>query len=96
MGYRIGGLCYAGLELCSMSGADDPHRLTSSKEIAMQTAVEEVRSILDKLPSDATLEDIQYHLYVRQKIERGIEDVRAGRVITQDEAEQKMAQWLGE
>ncbi len=62
----------------------------------MPTAVEEVRSILDKLPSDATLEDIQYHLYVRQKIERGIEDVRAGRVITQDEAEQKMAQWLGE
>ncbi|MCP4655771.1 MAG: hypothetical protein GY856_10170 [bacterium] len=61
----------------------------------MPTAVEEVRSILDKLPSDATLEDIQYHLYIRRKIERGLEDVRAGRVITQDEAEQKMAQWLG-
>ncbi len=62
----------------------------------MPSAIEEVRKILDELPSDATLEDIQYLLYVRQKVEQGLEDVRAGRVLTQDEVEQKMAKWIGE
>ena len=62
----------------------------------MPTAIEEVRQMLDKLPKESSLEDIQYHLYVRQKIERGLEDVRAGRVISQEDAEQKMAKWLGE
>ncbi len=68
----------------------------ASLEISMTTAIEEVRQILDKLPPEASLEDIQYHIYVRQKIERGLEDARAGRVISQAEAEKKMSKWLGE
>ncbi len=61
----------------------------------MPSAIEEVRRILDQLPSDSTLEDIQYPLYVRQKVEQGLEDVRAGRDLTQAEVEQKMAKWIG-
>jgi hypothetical protein len=34
----------------------------------METAKEEVRRILDSLPDDATLEDIQHRIYVRQAI----------------------------
>jgi hypothetical protein len=45
---------------------------------------EEVREILEKLPDDASLEDVQYHIYVRQKVERGLSDVKEGRVISQD------------
>ena len=48
------------------------------------------------LPEDASLEDIQYHIYVRQKIERGLRDLENGRVVSQEEAERRMAQWLGE
>ena len=62
----------------------------------MNTAKEEVRKLLDQLPDDATLEDIQYHIYVCQKIERGLQDVAAGRVVTLEEAERRMSQWLGE
>ena len=40
----------------------------------MINAKEEVRKILDKIPDDASLEDIQYHIYVCQKIERGLKD----------------------
>ncbi len=29
----------------------------------MKTAKEEARSLIDKLPDDCTLEDIQYHLF---------------------------------
>ncbi len=47
----------------------------------MQTIKEEVRQIIEKLPDDCSLEDIQYHLYVLQKIENGLRDVEEGRVI---------------
>ena len=40
------------------------------------TAKDDVRALLEKLPDDASLNDIQYHIYVRQKIERGLEAIR--------------------
>jgi predicted transcriptional regulator len=60
----------------------------------MSSVKEEVRQILEKLPEDASLEDVQYHIYVRQKVERGLSDVAEGRVLTQEEVEQRMARWL--
>ena len=61
----------------------------------MNSAKEEVRKLLEQLPEDATFEDIQYHIYVREKIERGLRDVNEGRVLGQEEIEQRMARWLG-
>lgn len=61
----------------------------------METAKEEVRRILDSLPDDATLEDIQYRIYVRQAIAAGLRDVDRGQVVTQEEVEQRMARWTG-
>jgi len=61
----------------------------------MQTAKQEVSKLLTQLPEDCSLEDIQYHLYVLQKIERGLKDVEEGRVYTQEEVEKRMAKWLG-
>jgi predicted transcriptional regulator len=62
----------------------------------MATAKHDVRKILDSLPEEASLEDIQYHLYVLQRVQRGREDVQAGRTLTQDEVERRMAKWLDE
>ena len=61
----------------------------------MPTAKQEVSKLLTKLPEDCSLEDIQYHLYVLQKIERGLKDAKEGRVYTQEEVERRMAKWLG-
>lgn len=60
----------------------------------MQTTKQEVSDLLKRLPDDCTLEDVQYHLYVLQKIERGLKDVEEGRVYTQEEVEKKMSKWL--
>jgi predicted transcriptional regulator len=60
----------------------------------MQTAKEEVMEILKGLPDNSTLEEIQYHLYVRQKIEWGIKDIEAGRTYTREEMERRMEKWL--
>jgi len=57
---------------------------------------DEVRKILDQMPDDATFEDIQYHVYVCQKVQRGLKDLDEGRTLTQDEMEQRMSKWLKE
>jgi len=60
----------------------------------MPTAKEAVRKLLDELPEEASYEDIQYYIYVREKIERGLQDVRDGRVLTEEEFEQRAAKWF--
>jgi predicted transcriptional regulator len=60
----------------------------------MKTAKEEIRELLENLPDDASFEDIQYHLYVRQKIQRGLEAANEGRTITHAEAVRRMSRWL--
>ena len=61
----------------------------------MKTAKKEVRKILDQIPDDASLEDIQYHIYVCQKIERGLQDMDDGRVLSQKQVEKRMSRWIG-
>lgn len=57
-------------------------------------AKQEVAQLLTQLPDDATLEDIQYHLYVLEKIQRGRADIVAGRSYTQEQARERLAKWL--
>jgi len=57
----------------------------------MSTAKEEVKALLDKLPDDCSLEDVQYHLYVVEKIHRGIERADKEGVLSQDEVEEKLS-----
>jgi predicted transcriptional regulator len=61
---------------------------------AMGTAKTEVLAILDQLPDDASLEDIQYRIYVRQKIERGLRDADEGRTVSHEEAKRRLQKWL--
>jgi hypothetical protein len=60
----------------------------------MIPAKEEVRRLLDQLPDDTTLDDIQYHIYVRQKIDRGLKEIADGRTISEEEFDKRMAKWL--
>jgi predicted transcriptional regulator len=62
----------------------------------MRTAKEEVQKMLEQLPDDVSFEDIQYHIYVREKIERGLKDIDEGRVLSQEEIEERMSKWLGQ
>jgi predicted transcriptional regulator len=57
------------------------------------TAKQEAQRILDALPDDASLEQIQYHLYVVQKIEAGLRDAEEGRLVSQEEVERRIAKW---
>ncbi len=53
-----------------------------------------VLKLLEQMPEEATLEDIQYHLYVLQKIRAGQEAVDSGHVIPHEDVMRELAGWL--
>jgi predicted transcriptional regulator len=61
----------------------------------VQATKQTVKDLLDRLPDDCSLEDVVYHLYVIQKIEAGLADADAGRLIPHDVvAKELRRKWL--
>ena len=60
----------------------------------MGSPKDEVSALLKKLPDDASFEDIQYHLYVLEKVQRGQERARAEGAISHEEAKVRLGKWL--
>ena len=61
----------------------------------MHAAKATVREVLDRLPDDCSLEDVLYHLYVVEKINRGLADVEAGHVVPHEVAMRELRQrWV--
>ncbi len=60
----------------------------------MVAAKQEVQEMIQNLPNDCTYEDIQYHLYVVEKIKNGISRAENGEVLSHQNAKERMAKWL--
>jgi predicted transcriptional regulator len=59
------------------------------------TTKDTVRALLDRLPEDCTIDDVLYHLYVIQSVERGMADAAAGRTIPHEQvAAELRRKWL--
>ena len=61
----------------------------------MGNAKREVQELLKQLPDNASYEEIQYRIFVRQKIARGEADAEAGRVLTSEEVETRTEACFG-
>lgn len=61
----------------------------------MPTAKEEVRDLLEKLPDEASLTDIEYEIYVLNEIQLGMADADRGALIDHEDVKARMAKWLG-
>ena len=59
-----------------------------------KTAKQEVLEIVSDLPESCSFEDIQYHIYVRAKLDRARDDVEQGRLIDHEEVERRARKWL--
>lgn len=53
-----------------------------------------MREMLNNLPDNMTWEDLQYHIYVRQKIEKGLEAIRKGDVIPHSKVVRQLKKWI--
>lgn len=64
------------------------------REVKQMSIKGEVIKLIEELPEDATMEDILYKLYVRAKIEEGINELNEGQGIPHNEAMEKISKWL--
>ena len=60
----------------------------------MSTLKKAVLDLVKQLPDDCTLEDVQYELYVRQKVERIMQAAAAGRVTSHEQVKKRLSKWL--
>ncbi len=68
--------------------------MTRKEGEVMENAKQQVREVLDALPDDCSLEDIQYHIYVRQKVVGSLNEADQGKTVSQEEAERRMQRWI--
>lgn len=52
----------------------------------------ELLDIVQNLPEDCTYEDLQYQLYVRTKIQRGLDEADTGNVVPHEDVKRRFAE----
>lgn len=62
----------------------------------MQSAKHEAQKMITGLPDDASLEDIQYHLYVLETVQHGLDQIDAGQGVAHDQARARFGKWLND
>jgi len=50
---------------------------------------EEARKLLDTLPEEASWDDLMYEIYVRKKIDAGIEAADSGKLTSQEQVRKR-------
>jgi hypothetical protein len=73
-----------------------PWRKCYPKVEESMTGKQQLELLLRKLPDNCSLEDIQYHLYVLDKVQRGLEEARNSGTLSQEEAEKRLSKWVTE
>ncbi len=60
----------------------------------MNSIRQKVESLLNQLPDDWSIEDIQYHLYVLEKVRQSLNAASLENTIPQEEVEGLLNKWL--
>ena len=55
---------------------------------------DQIISFIKTLPDDTTVEDIMYHLYIREKISHGIKEADEGKKVSNEEAKEIIEKWF--
>ena len=71
------------------------HALPPKKRGGSVTTKERVQEVLDRLPDDCSLDEVLYHLYVLQAVDRGLAEVEAGETIPHEQVADELRQkWV--
>ena len=54
----------------------------------------QAHEIINKLPEDCSWEDVQYHLYAVEKIQKGLKCIEEGRTVSHEDVEKRLGKWL--
>jgi hypothetical protein len=58
------------------------------------SAKQMVRDVLKQMPDDCSLEDVQYQLYLRQKLEKSRVAAAEVRLVPHDQVKRRLSKWL--
>ena len=50
-------------------------------------------NIIKKLPENCTIEDIQYELYFKSKVEKGLQDIKVKNILSEKEMDKEISSW---
>ena len=78
-------MAYNAKEVFSLIAEDDG-MASSTKQAALR--------LIERLPDDASLEEIMHELYFRQRVDRGLAELDTGQTLPHEEVERSVAQWL--
>lgn len=53
-----------------------------------------VNSQVEEMPNEFTLDELIERLIVVEKINRGLEDIEEGKILTEEELDKRMAKWF--
>jgi len=56
----------------------------------MNIVKEEAKRMIDRLPDNATWDDIMYELYVKKKIAAGLKAAEEGKVVSHEDAKKRL------
>lgn len=59
---------------------------TSTKEAALK--------VISRMPDDASLEEVMYELYFRQRVDRGIRELDEGKTVSHKDVKRSLVKWL--
>jgi hypothetical protein len=60
----------------------------------MNSIKDTIQSVLNQLPDDCSIEDIQYHLYVLEKVHQGLQSADGGNILEHEQVEGLLNKWL--
>jgi hypothetical protein len=55
---------------------------------------ENALKIIGEMPSDCTIDEIMYNLYIQDKINQGLKDFENGNVFSHEEIKSELNEWL--
>jgi predicted transcriptional regulator len=58
------------------------------------TTKQDVFEMIKRMPDDASLEDMMYALYVRQRIDLGLKEASEGKTVSHEEVKKSLTRWL--
>jgi predicted transcriptional regulator len=59
----------------------------------VHTAKQDAIDAIQRLPDSAPLDEIVYRLYLLNKVQQGLNDIDAGRVVSGEQIAQEIEQW---
>jgi predicted transcriptional regulator len=54
----------------------------------------EVLKMIGGMPENASLDEIIYEIYFRQRVDRGLRELARGQTVSHDEVERSVSRWL--